>query len=236
MQGSLWELICAKPRSVRKGEASAKSNGGDLITRDFSSINWCVCGIKRPDSLWRDFSIAEMKAVCEQRGIVELSNLSLWTIWRFEQRSQHEGALRFHREHSILIPQKPSIENPCGTNEKIDTCDLCLSDDSDLCGRKVYQTTHDLARLMFDLISRRWRPLDHGQTCSSLMKLSLARDSPTSKKLNSSNPLLEHLADALSLLPDLQPSLSDFVIDLTDCLILQQHLNTSKKKPSRLNC
>jgi hypothetical protein len=33
LQGSLWELICAKPRRVRKGEASAKSNGGDLISQ-----------------------------------------------------------------------------------------------------------------------------------------------------------------------------------------------------------
>lgn len=48
-----------------------------------------------------------------------------------------------------------------------------------------------LLALILDLISRRWRPLDHGQTCSLLMKLSMARDSPTLKKLI---PLLEHLA------------------------------------------
>lgn len=146
MQGSLWELICAKPRSVRKGEASAKSNGGDLITRDFSSISSSVCGIRRPELnfLRLDYSIAEKKEKYGRRGIVGWSDFSLWEIRRLKQRSQHGGALGFHREHSTLIPQKPSIANPCGTSEKIDTCDLCLSDDSDLCGRKVYQTTHDL--------------------------------------------------------------------------------------------
>jgi hypothetical protein len=80
---------------------------------------------------------------------------------------------------------------PVRYEQKLNPHNLGLSDESDDILIREEKNIRPLLALLLDLISRRWRPLDHGQTGSSLMKLSMARDSPTLEKLIL---LLEHLA------------------------------------------